>query len=167
MCLGTIRVVFVSKGFKHLAPLVGFFEKLVWLLAIGQIMQNLTSPVCYIAYALGFSTGNFLGILIAEKLSLGVVLLCVVTHKKNGSLIRALGKNGFGVTTVDGKGGQGPVNMLFTIIQRKDLSRLVAIIQKYNPRAFYSIEEVWQVKEGIFPLRKGKLNFVIPQASVR
>ena len=33
--LGTIRVIFISKGFKYLAPIVGFFEIMVWLLAIG------------------------------------------------------------------------------------------------------------------------------------
>jgi hypothetical protein len=55
--LGTVRLVFVSRGFKFLAPLVGFFEVLIWILAMGQIMQHLTNPVCYIAYAGGVSDG--------------------------------------------------------------------------------------------------------------
>ena len=38
--LGTIRIIFISKGLKYLAPLIGFFEILIWLLAIGQIIQN-------------------------------------------------------------------------------------------------------------------------------
>jgi uncharacterized protein YebE (UPF0316 family) len=67
--LGTVRVIFVSRGLKYLAPLVGFFEVLIWLLAIGQIMKNLSNPVCYIAYAAGFGMGNYVGIRIAEKLA--------------------------------------------------------------------------------------------------
>ena len=69
--LGTVRLIFVSRGFKYLAPVIGFFEVLIWILAMTQIMQNLTNPICYLGYAGGFATGNYIGILIAEKLSLG------------------------------------------------------------------------------------------------
>jgi len=50
--LGTIRIVFISRGLKHFAPLIGFFEVIIWLLAIRVIMQNLNNVVCYIAYEL-------------------------------------------------------------------------------------------------------------------
>ena len=73
--IGTIRLIFISKGLKYLAPVVGFFEILIWLMAIGQIMKNLSNPICYIAYAGGFATGNFVGICIAEKLSLTAALI--------------------------------------------------------------------------------------------
>jgi hypothetical protein len=32
--IGTIRVIFVAKGFKLLAPLLGFFEVIIWLIAV-------------------------------------------------------------------------------------------------------------------------------------
>ncbi|MCK5000444.1 MAG: hypothetical protein KAS23_12960, partial [Anaerohalosphaera sp.] len=73
--MGTVRIVFVSRGFKFLAPVMGFFEVLIWILAISQIMQNLNNPACYVAYAGGFAMGNFVGMWIAEKLTLGVVLV--------------------------------------------------------------------------------------------
>ena len=79
--MGTVRVIFISRGFKYLAPIVGFFEILTWLLAIGQIMKNLSNPLCYIAYAGGFAMGNYVGMCIADKLSLGVVLIRIVTRK--------------------------------------------------------------------------------------
>ena len=71
--IGTVRLIFVSRGFKYLAPIVGFFEVHIWLLAIGQIMKNLSNPICYLGYAGGFAMGNYVGMHIAEKLSLGVV----------------------------------------------------------------------------------------------
>ena len=64
--LGTIRLVFVSKGFKHLAPLIGFLEILIWIVAIGQIMQNLANPMCYLGYAGGFAMGNYIGFIVAS-----------------------------------------------------------------------------------------------------
>jgi hypothetical protein len=94
--VGTVRLILVARGFKYLAPIAGFFEVLIWILVIGQIMQNLTNPVCYIAYAGGFATGNFVGLWIAEKLSLGMVLIRVITPKPAGDLLEGLGADNMG-----------------------------------------------------------------------
>jgi len=152
--MGTVRVIFVSRGLKYLAPLVGFFEILIWLLAIGQIMKNLSNPACYIAYAGGFAMGNFVGIRIAEKLSLGVVLIRVVTKKDASELVEYLRSAEYGVTSVDGHGTAGQVKVVFTIVPRREVCSVVNLIKKFNPNAFYSIEEVGFVEKGIFPDRK-------------
>jgi len=156
--LGTIRVIFVSKGLKYLAPVVGFFEILIWLMAIGQIMNNLSNIACYIAYAGGFAMGNFVGITIAEKLSLGVALLRVITQKDAAELIQSLSSEKYGVTSVDGQGVHGKVNIIFTIVPRKEIQKVVDIIKKFNPKAFYTVEDIGFVEEGIFPIRKNWRN---------
>jgi uncharacterized protein YebE (UPF0316 family) len=152
--MGTIRVIFVSRGLKYLAPIVGFFEILVWLLAIGQIMKNLSNPICYIAYAGGFAMGNFVGISIAEKLSLGVVLIRVVTRKDAVELVRYLKSADYGFTSVDGQGTTGEVKVIFTVVPRREVRDVIELIKKFNPKAFYSIEEVGVVEKGIFPSKK-------------
>jgi len=152
--IGTVRVIFVSRGFKYLAPIVGFFEVLIWLLAIGQIMKNLSNPACYVAYAGGFAMGNYVGIRIAEKLSLGVVLIRVVTKKDALPLVECLKSANYGVTSVDGHGGTGQVKVVFTIVPRREVESVVRLIKTFNPRAFYSIEEVGFVERGVFPLKK-------------
>lgn len=152
--MGTIRVIFVSRGLKYLAPVVGFFEILIWLLAIGQIMKNLSNPVCYIAYAGGFAAGNYIGIAIAEKLSLGVVLIRVVTAKDALPLVERLKEQNYGVTSVDGHGTSGQVKVVFTVVKRREVPNIVELIKTFNPHAFYSIEEVGFVQKGIFPLRE-------------
>jgi len=153
--MGTVRVIFVSRGLKYLAPVVGFFEILIWLLAIGQIMKNLSNPVCYIAYAGGFAMGNFVGICIAEKLSLGIALIRVVTTRDALPLVEHLKAENYGVTSVDGHGTSGQVKVVFTIVPRREVYSVVGLIKKFNPQAFYSIEEVGFVEKGVFPLRKG------------
>lgn len=152
--MGTIRVIFVSRGLKYLAPVVGFFEILIWLLAIGQIMKNLSNPVCYIAYAGGFAVGNYVGIAIAEKLSLGVVLIRVVTAKDALPLVERLKERNYGVTCVDGHGTTGEVKVVFTVVKRREVTNIVELIKTFNPHAFYSIEEVGFVEKGVFPLRE-------------
>jgi uncharacterized protein YebE (UPF0316 family) len=152
--LGTIRVIFISKGLKYFAALMGFFEILIWLLAIGQIMKNLSNPACYVAYAGGFAMGNFVGIWIAEKLSLGVVLIRVVSKKDAGELVENLKSGDYGVTSVDGHGTAGRVKVVFTIVPRREVSRVVDLINKFNPKAFYSIEEINTVEQGMFPIKR-------------
>jgi len=152
--IGTVRVIFVARGLKYIAPVVGFFEILIWLLAIGQIMKNLSNPACYIAYAGGFAMGNFVGIWIAEKLSLGVVLIRVVTKKDASELVGYLKSAEYGVTSVDGHGSAGEVKVVFTIIPRREAQSVVELIKRFNPQAFYSIEEVGFVEKGIFPAKR-------------
>ncbi|MHC4545074.1 MAG: DUF2179 domain-containing protein, partial [Planctomycetota bacterium] len=157
--MGTVRVIFVSRGLKYLAPIVGFFEILIWLLAIGQIMKNLSNPICYVAYAGGFAIGNYVGIRVAEKLSLGVVLIRVVTKKDALSLVECLKSENYGVTSVDGHGTSGEVKVVFTIVPRRELKKVVELVKKFNPNAFYSLEEVGFVEKGIFPVRRSWHNF--------
>ena len=152
--MGTVRVIFVSRGLKYLAPVVGFFEILIWLLAIGQIMANLSNPMCYIAYAGGFAIGNYFGICIAERLTLGVVLIRVVTKKDADSLVEHLKSEEYGVTSVDGQGASGDVKVVFTIVPRREVKPVIDLVKKFNPNAFYTIEEVGFVESGIFPARK-------------
>jgi uncharacterized protein YebE (UPF0316 family) len=158
--LGTVRVIFIARGLKYFAPIVGFFEIIIWLLAIGQIMQNLSNPVCYIAYAGGFAMGNYVGIWIAEKLSLGVVLIRVITSKDASELIEYLKAAEYGVTNVDAQGSAGKVQVVFTIVRRREVASVVNLIKQFNPKAFYTIEEVGFVEEGIFPARKTWLDSV-------
>jgi uncharacterized protein YebE (UPF0316 family) len=151
--LGTVRLIFISRGLKFLAPIAGFFEVLLWILVVGQIMQNLSNPACYVAYAGGFAAGNYIGLLVAEKLSLGVVLVRIVTQRPADVLLDRLRDAGYGGTSVDGHGRAGPVQLIFTIVPRREVANVVAIVKQFNPRAFYSIEEVGFVESGVLPLR--------------
>ena len=157
--IGTIRLIFISRGLKYLAPVVGFFEVLIWLLAISQIMKNLSNPVCYIAYASGFAMGNFVGMWIVEKLSLGVVIIRVVTKKDAKELISHLRIAEYGVTSVEGYGTTGQVKVVFTIVPRCEVKKVVDLIKAFNPNAFYTIEEVGFVGQGILP-PKHKSGFI-------
>ena len=154
--LGTIRVIFISKGFKYIAPCIGFFEVIIWLLAIGQVMNNITNVASYIAYGAGFATGTFVGMVIEEKLSLGMVIVRVITNKDTGELVNALKAQNFGVTMIDAEGSTGPVNILFMVLKRQDLPQVIGVIKEFQPKAFYSIEDVKTAAEGVFPEKKSR-----------
>ncbi len=152
--LQTLRILAVSRGNKLVAPLLGFFEVIIWLLAIRQIMQNLSNPFCYLAYGAGFAMGNYIGILIEEKTAIGKQLIRIITRKDAQVLVEALRRQGFGVTDISAHGKTGPVSVLYSIVERYDLERVIRVIEKFNPKAFYTIEDIRNVKAGIFPNKK-------------
>jgi uncharacterized protein YebE (UPF0316 family) len=156
--IGTLRLIFISRSMKKVASLLGFFEVIIWLAAIGQIMQNLTNWISYLAYGAGFAAGNFIGITIAERLSIGKVLIRVITSKSSNELEQELRNRNFGITSVAAEGATGKVNLLFTIIRQEDLKGVVDMIKTFNPNAFYSVEEVKHVNEGIFPEKESWLD---------
>jgi len=148
--IGTMRLIFLSKGMKYIAPFLGFFEVIIWLLAVGQIMQHLDNWLSYIAYGAGFATGNFIGMLLEEKLSLGTVIIRVILSRQSPELIEELKSQNFGLTLVDAEGSKGSVKLVFSIIRRKELPNFIDTLHRFNPNAFYTVEEVKSANEGIF-----------------
>lgn len=149
--LGTLRIVFVTRGRRLLAPAIGFFEVLIWIVVIGQVVQNLHSAISYIAYSAGFATGTYVGLYLEDKLAMGMVVIRVITNTRAGELIDRLHEAQFGVTSVDAEGATGRVKLVYTIIKRKDLASVMAIVNEINPKAFLSVEELRSAQAGIFP----------------
>lgn len=157
--IGTIRLIFVSKGFKIIAPLLAFFEVIIWLVAVSQIMKHLDNIVCYIAYGGGFAMGNYVGMYLEEKLSIGNVIIRIISKVEDSQLIKHLKENNFGLTILDAEGAQQKVKIIFSVIKREGVNRIVSVINEINPDAFYTIEEVKTVNEGVFrPGQKKLLN---------
>ncbi|WP_305046054.1 DUF2179 domain-containing protein [Geoalkalibacter sp.] len=140
--LATLRISMVYRGLKHLAAPLGFLEALIWVLAISQVMQHLDNWFTYLAFALGFGAGNYVGLLIEERLAFGNLILRVITPNEDTTLSRALWDAGFGVTNVSARGESGPVKVIFTVVKRRDLHKALGLIRQSNPNAFYTIEDV-------------------------
>jgi uncharacterized protein YebE (UPF0316 family) len=144
------------------AACLGFFEVSIWLFAIGQVMQNLNSPDCFLAFATGFSLGNYLGVSIEKKLALGNLAIHITTRNDVAELVGQLRSAGYGVTTSEANGGTGPVCVVFTIIPRKDLGSVQAIIKAFDPHVFYAVSEVQTAAAGVFPLTRRRTSAAIP-----
>ncbi|MDA3882054.1 MAG: DUF2179 domain-containing protein [Bacteroidales bacterium] len=140
--LGTTRIIFVSRGYKNVAPIIGFFEILIWLFAITYVMNNLTNWVNYIAYAAGFAMGNYVGIKIEEKIALGNELVRIIAKDNTTHIIQELREKGYGTTVIDAQGKYGKVAVIYVIVDRKRLDNVINIIKIHNPKAFYTVEDI-------------------------
>ena len=148
--LGTIRIISVSRGLRKLAPILGFFEVLIWVVVIGQLVQNLKSPTAYLAYAAGFACGNYIGMFIEQKLAIGIYMVRIFLSETKNDLACSLRSKGYGVTVIHGDGFMGPVQMLYISLQRKQMDGLMSIVHAEVPDAFITVEEARTAEKGFF-----------------
>ncbi|MDD3738879.1 MAG: DUF2179 domain-containing protein [Lentimicrobiaceae bacterium] len=149
--IGTLRLIFVSKGMKRIAPVIGFFEVIIWLIAVAQIMQHLDNWLCYIAYGAGFAAGNYIGMLMEERIALGNVIVRTFLQGDNEEFINKVKEANYGITIVDAKGSKGgDLKVVFSIIRRKEVEGFISILHDYYPSAFYTIEEIKALSSGVF-----------------
>jgi len=155
VCMETLRIVFLSKGMKYLAPVIAFFEIIIWLLAIVGVLNNLSNISYFLAYAFGFALGTYVGLVIEEKLSIGMVILRIITTDGSGEEITQFMQNEhYGTTCLDARGSRGGVKMIISLVNRDDVPRITRHIEETNPSAFFSIEDVKYVNQGVFRPKK-------------
>jgi uncharacterized protein YebE (UPF0316 family) len=151
--LGTLRIIYLSRGKRYIAPALGFFEVFIWIVAVSSLVQNMSNIAGFLSYAAGFAAGNYIGLLIENKLAIGTLSVRIITVKESDLMVKTLHHCGYGVTAIDAKGSTGKVKVIYTIIKRKDLQDVIDIIKSLNPKAFFSVEEIRTASEGIFPQR--------------
>jgi uncharacterized protein YebE (UPF0316 family) len=154
----TIRVIFISRGKRGLAAVLGFIEISIWLFAISHVMRNLGNPWCMVAFAAGFTLGNYLGVTLERRMALGKTGLRLFSRGNAVPLIRALRDNGFGVTSWRGQGSAGEVEVIQTVIPRRDQHLAEQLIQRHDPGMFYIVEEIHDAESGVFPEKKSEGN---------
>ena len=156
--LGTLRIIFVSKGEKYKAPIIGFFEVFIWIVIISQILSRASDMVAYLSYAGGYAAGNYVGILIEKQIAYGVVLCRIYTQKNGLDLIKKLNSMNFGATMTHGTGSTKEVDIIETVVDRKEMKKLERILNTFDSNIFYVVEDIRTKQNGIFPKRRNILS---------
>jgi uncharacterized protein YebE (UPF0316 family) len=152
--LGTLRIIFTSRGLRNLAPVLGFVETFVWIIAVSSLVKHAQNVAAYIGYAGGFAAGTFVGMMIENKLAVGTITIRAIIRRDPKELIQSLADAGFGITSVDGQGATGDVKLIYSIVKRADLPAVIEIFHRTLPGAFLSVEEVRSTEQGVFPREK-------------
>ncbi len=154
--IGTLRIVFIGRGMAVPAAITGFLESLIWLLAVTQIIRHLTIPLYYVAYAAGFGTGNFVGLMIERRLAMGMMIIRLISPGPVDELVARLRDAGYGATVIAARGLQGPVQIVHTVLPRRALAHALSLMREAQPKAFYTVEPVAQVDQGVFPTSQSR-----------
>jgi uncharacterized protein YebE (UPF0316 family) len=145
--INTIRIIYVLGGRKWTATILGFFESLIWLMAIRQIFEHMDNWLCYVAYPAGFASGIFVGMIIEERIAYGKVIVRIITRRDITTLLEYLGSQKQRYTHVNAMGPDGPENLVFTVLQRENLDSLLLTLKDILPSAFYTVEKVNRAAE--------------------
>jgi uncharacterized protein YebE (UPF0316 family) len=157
--LGTLRIIFIGKGKRLLAPLLGFVEVFIWIVVVSQLVRNVSNLAGYLAYAAGFAVGNYIGMVIENKLAIGTLIVRAIVSGDTEALLQSLKEAGYGVTIFDAQGANGPVKVIFTVINRKELNDVIQRLRVSHPHVFYTVEEARSASEGVFHRQQSVLQF--------
>ena len=150
MSLDTLRMLFVVRGRKGIAWTLGFFESVIYILAITRVLSNLNNPLTILGYAAGFATGNVVGILIEERLAIGHTQMSIVSTARGAALAQALREAGFAVTELPARGKDGMVHLLNASVLRKDVPNVERVVHEVDPEAFVTSADVRPVRHGFW-----------------
>jgi uncharacterized protein YebE (UPF0316 family) len=137
----TMRVLFAMRGRRAIAALLGFFQALVWIFAVGTAIKYLGSWLHILGYAGGYATGTFVGITIEQAVAFGLATVRIISRHCGVEIAEALREKGFGVTEFGGYGREGKVEIINSVVQRAHLSDVLAIVDQWDPQAFVTVEE--------------------------
>jgi uncharacterized protein YebE (UPF0316 family) len=145
--INTIRIIYVLGGRRWTATILGFFESLIWLMAIRQIFEHMDNWMCYVAYPAGFASGIFVGMIIEERIAYGKVIVRIITRRDITQLLNYLNEKKNRYTHVNANGPEGHENLVFTVLQRENLEALLLTLKDILPSAFYTVEKVNRAAE--------------------
>ena len=146
--LATLRMLLAVRGIKLVAPLIGFFEVLIWVLAVGAVIQHLDSPLHLVGYAGGFAAGTYIGLMLEERMAFGMATVRVVSRYGGVELAEALRERGFGVTEFAGQGREGKVEVVDAVLRRRDVPQVLREVDFWDPEAFVTVQEPKSIRRG-------------------
>ncbi len=148
--VATVRLLFVIRGQKLWAWILGFIQAIVFVLAISKVLTNLDNLWNMVGYAAGFATGTVVGMWLEERLAVGYAHVRVISPRQGASLAQALREAGFAVTEVAGRGRDGTVAILNLSVTRRQVPQVRDLVAELDPYAFITVEEIRPLRRGYF-----------------
>jgi uncharacterized protein YebE (UPF0316 family) len=146
----TLRILMVMRGRKLIAWILGFFQALVFVVAIREVLSDVSDWMVMIGYAGGFATGTVIGMRLEEWLAVGYGHVRITSARHGAALAEALRGSGYAVTEVSGRGRDGTVDMINCSVPRRQVSYVTATASRIDPDAFITVEDVRGVWHGFF-----------------
>jgi uncharacterized protein YebE (UPF0316 family) len=148
MSLDTLRVLFVIRGQKPQAWVLGFFQSALWVVAVTSVLSNLDNLWNVVAYAGGFATGNVVGMTIEGRLAIGFGQMSIISSRFGSAIAEAIRKDGYAATEMPGRGKDGAVSVITSSIRRRDIDAVRKNVYKIDPEAFITVEDIRPLHRG-------------------
>jgi uncharacterized protein YebE (UPF0316 family) len=144
----TMRVLFMVRGRRLPAGALGFLQALIWIVAVGNAIKHLGSVGHILGYATGFALGTVVGITIEKYVAYGLSHLHIISRHGGVEIAEALRDRGYGATEFSGFGRDGAVEIVTSVVQRAHVPEVLAIVDRYDPQAFVTVEDPQVLRGG-------------------
>ena len=148
MTLDTLRLLFVVRGKRVIVWILGVITNTIYIVAISNVLTGKNHPFTILCYAVGYATGNILGMRLEERLAIGYREITVISKNKGREIANALRDLGYGVTEIEGQGMAGTVNIVKTNVKRKQSREVRKTIEEIDNEAFITEDDFVPVNAG-------------------
>jgi uncharacterized protein YebE (UPF0316 family) len=152
--MGTVRILMAVRGRRLLAGVIGFFEVSVFIVAISKVITNIGNWWNVLGYAGGFAVGTVIGMTIERRLAIGLAEVDIVSMGKGKEVAEALRAEGFGVTEFLGTGQDSIVDMIRTVVRRREVPSVTVVATSVDESAFITVQEMERAYRGRWRIRK-------------
>ena len=147
--IATVRVVLTSRGNRLVASMLSAVEITIWLIVTSTVLLGITEdPLRAVAFGLAFVVGIYVGILVEDKLALGLSQIEIIAEYDAAKVItNKLRENGYGATTFDCEGLEGRKLSIVLKVLRKDIPQTIELLREYDV-LFVTITDVRKISIG-------------------
>lgn len=131
--IGTVRVILITRDQRFLAAVLAFIEALIFAVVFANVVSDLTNIPNLLAYCLGFAIGGYVGMAIESRFITSYVTVNIIAQARGHHLATALRERGFGVTETVGEGRDGMVLILRSVVSRRDVADVLAVVETVLP----------------------------------
>ena len=154
--VSTLRMVLINRGERLKGSFLAFFDILLWLIITGTVLTGFQEdPMRIVVFALAFAVGNYLGSYAEEKLAFGLSSVEVIVEESEmtSQLVATLRQEDFAVTLIRGSGRDGDRAVLLLHVKRKNIKKVISIINRAHPGACIVVKDAKTVSGGYFSRR--------------
>jgi uncharacterized protein YebE (UPF0316 family) len=148
--LDTVRMLTLFRGMRGLTWVLGFLQTIVFVLALGSVMNDLDNPLNIIAYSTGYATGNVIGMMIEKRLAFGYINITIISSKHGEEIAERLRVDGHAVTEIHARGKDGTVGILECGAQRKFAQDVQELVRGIDKTAFITSRDIQRMRRGFW-----------------
>jgi len=148
MAVDTIRMLTVMRGMRTITWILGVLQTVLFIVALGSVINDLDNPLNILSYSVGFATGNVIGMMIEKRLAFGFINMTIISSMRGQELAEQLRAGGHAVTEIPARGKDGTVEILETSVQRKYAPGVKDLVMQIDPSAFITSRDIQPMHRG-------------------
>ena len=149
--LATLVTVYVVKGQRIKATIIGFIDVFIWFLIVKEALNtDIQSIWIAVAYAGGYASGTFIGSMLSQLFNKGTVSVQIITKDIENNVTKAIKNSGYSASIIECKGiyNEEKNYMIYAQIDNKKLKTFKNLITQIDNSAFITITESKEMLNG-------------------